>query len=204
MNNDELLNRLRELAKEDFDYFSNKKKDVRERWVAAEFISSIHVTFQEGELISPEQSSKVDVQFRDARFQIKEITDPNSRRGKLYKDAYLSLEHADSLEQVSLVGEVHDVPPLARMYDLVLEQAEELSRSRKYIKSKGNLDLLIYVTRTRAALIQEDEIKGSDFESMGWRSVSCVNSKQAVVLFSSQSGPSFMVDVLGRLIEKND
>ena len=203
MNNDELLKRLRESAKEDHDYFTNKKKDVRERWIAAEFVSSIHISFKECEFISPEQSSKIDVQFRDAKFQIKEITDPNTRRGKLYKDAYQSLKQADSIEAVSLVGKVHDLTPIDRMYDLVLKEAEKLSKSRKYIKSKCNIDLLIYVTRSRAALIREDEIKGSDFESMGWRSVSCVNSKQAVVLFSSQSGPSFMVDVQGRLVDKN-
>jgi hypothetical protein len=42
------------------------------------------VEHQNEELNSPDQRSKVDVHFRDARFQVKELTDPNMRRGKLY------------------------------------------------------------------------------------------------------------------------
>lgn len=203
MNDIELLSHLRESAKDDFDYHSNSNKEIRERWVASELISMINIEFENIEFISPEQSSVIDVCFREARFQIKEITDPELRRGKLYKSAYQSLNNANSLEEVSLVGEPYQIPPISNMYDLVLEQSRVLASSEKYIKVKDSLDLLIYVTRTRAALIQQNQIFTDDFLNTGWRSVSCVNSKQAVVLFSSHKAPSFLSEAQGRVIEKH-
>ena len=84
MNDKELLTHLESSAKKDFEYFSNPKKERRERWTASEFLSIMCVEHQNEELNSPDQRSKVDVHFRDARFQVKELTDLNMRRGKLY------------------------------------------------------------------------------------------------------------------------
>ena len=147
---------------------------------------------KEEELLSPEQKDKVDVSFRSALFQVKELTDPDLRRGKMYKDIYNSIKAATSLDEVSMVGDIRDVPPIASMYELVLEKSGELSNSESYKASKSELDLLFYITRTRASLIQPNEINSEAFSSLGWRSVSCVNSKQAVVLFSSPSAPEFI------------
>ena len=110
----------------------------------------------------------------------------------MYKDAYTSIKAAKSLDEVSLVGDVQDVPPVANMYELVLAEATELAGDKSYSTSKGELDLLIYVTRTRASLIQPEEIADQAFSGLGWRSVSCVNEKQAVVLFSSPCAPDFL------------
>lgn len=192
MNDREIRDNLLRSAWEDVEYFSNVKKEDRERWVVSEFLSVLGVKYQEEELQSLEQKDKVDVRFRSALFQVKELPDPELRRGKMYKDIYNSIKAATSHEEVSLVGDIHDVPPIASMYELVLEKAEELANSRSYEISKSGLDLLIYVTRTRASLIQPHEIHNEAFSNLGWRSVSCVNSKQAVVLFSSPSAPEFI------------
>lgn len=192
MNDRETLNHLLKSAWEDVEYFSNAKKEERERWVVSEFLSILGVEHQEEELQSLEQQNKADVRFRSALFQVKELPDPDLRRGKMYKDIYNSINAATSLAEVSLVGEIHGIPPTASMYELVLEKAGELANSKSYEISKSGLDLLIYVTRTRASLIQPHEIHSEAFSSLGWRSVSCVNSKQAVVLFSSPSAPEFM------------
>lgn len=202
MNEKEILGHLLKSAREDFEYFSNANKEERERWVVSEFLSFPGVEHNEEDLHSPEQKSKVDVRFRSALFQVKELPDPDLRRGKMYKDAYNSIKAATSLDKVSLIGDVHDVPPVASMYDLVFEKAEELSNSESYRTSKSELDLLIYVTRTRASLIQPNEIHSEAFTSLGWRSVSCVNTKQGVVLFSSPSAPGFIREFSKKLVSE--
>ncbi len=192
MDEREILDVLEKAAWDNVKYFSNANKDQRERWVVSKFLSILKVEYREGEIRSVDQHSKVDVCFRGASFQIKELTDPDLQRGKMYKNAYASIKAAKSLDEVSLIGEVQDVPPVANMYELVLEKATELADDKLYSTSKGQLDLLIYVTRTRASLIQPDEITDEAFSGLGWRSVSCVNEKQAVVLFSSSSAPDFL------------
>ncbi len=121
----------------------------------------------------------------------------------MYKDIYNSIKNAKSLEEVSLTSDLKDIPPIANIYKLVLEKAGELSNSKLYETSKSELDLLIYVTRTRASLIQTHEIKNEEFSRLGWRSVSCINSKQAVVLFSSQLAPGFIFEQAQKLISHN-
>jgi len=111
------------------------------------------------------------------------LTDPNIRRRKLYKDAYNSIKAATSLDGVSLVGEAYDIPPFAKMYELVLEEAKKLADDNRYRELKGELDLLIYITRPRASRVQESETITEDFSCLDSRSLSCMNSKQLVVLF---------------------
>lgn len=147
MNDREILDHLLKSAWEDVEYFSNANKEARERWVVSQFLSVLDVKHQEGELQSLEQHNKADVRFRNAFFQVKELPDPDLRRGKMYKDVYNSIKAAKSLDEVSLVGDVRDVSPIASMYELVLEKARELANSATYEMSKGELDLLIYVTR---------------------------------------------------------
>jgi len=202
MEDEELLAHLTKSAKENFELFTNSSKEKRERWVVEEFLSISRIRFAKNELHSPEQESKVDVYFRDAKFQIKEITDPNFKRGKFYKDEYHSYKNASSINGVSFVSEGHDSPKITNMYDLVLEQAKKLADDARYKGLKGKLDLMIYVTRPRSSLIQSSEINGNDYLSMGWRSVSCLNSKQAVVLFSSKDAPDFLKNISGK-INKN-
>ncbi len=192
MDDRQTLDHLLKSAWENVEWFSNAKKEERERWVVSQFLSVLDVRYQADELHSLEQHNKADVRFRSAFFQVKELTDPDLRRGKMYKDAYNSIRAAKSLDEVSPIVDVRDVPPVASIYRLVLEKAGELASRKLYETSTGELDLLIYVTRTRASLIQPQEIVGEAFSDLGWRSVSCANAKQAVVLFSSPSAPDFM------------
>jgi len=194
MNDDEILKDMKKSAWEDVQYFSNANKEVRERWVVSEFLSVLGIDYHEAEIVSLEQDNKVDVAFRKAKFQIKELPSPNFRRGKIYKDVFNSIKTAASLDEVSLVSGADDVPPTAIMYELILEKASELANSEKYMVLKSEIDLLIYVTHTRASLIQLHELKREKFSALGWRSISCVNSKQAVVLHSLHTAPKFMVE----------
>lgn len=75
--------------------------------------------------------------------------------------------------------------------------------SEKYKKEKSGLDLIFYVSRSRASLIRECEVNPNDFLDSGWRSVSCVNSKQAAVLFSGEKSPGYMCKITGRVVENH-
>jgi len=166
MDDQEILKHLRKSAWEDVKFFSNSSKE----------------------------ENKIDVSFHNAQFQVKELTDPNFKRGKMYKDTYNSIKEATTLEEISLPMDTHDIPPISNMYELILEKARELANSKTYNTLKNEIDLLIYVTRTRASLIQAHEIKSEELSALGWRSISCVNSKQAVVLHSTQSAPKFIIE----------
>jgi hypothetical protein len=192
MNENEVRQHLLSSAREDLEFYSNAGKEVRERWVVSEFLKAIECSFEKSEISSLEQSSKIDVQFRDARFQVKEIVSPKLLRGKRVKDTYNSIKSAKILEDIELPSIAEDIPNVAKIYDLVLAEANKLSTSEIYKTSKNELDLIFYITRTRASLIQKEEINTHDFSCLGWRSVICLNSKQAVILYAASRAPKFL------------
>ena len=192
MNDRVILEQLKQTAWDDLQYFSNTNKPARERWVVAQFLKALSVPHLEGDLRSLEIKNKVDVQFREAAFQVKELTDPDLRRGQMYKNAYKSTKVAKRLEEVSLIGPLISDPPIASMYDLVVNLAQKLSEGNEYGEEASSIDLLVYITRRRAALLQSEEVDQSAFSGFGWRSVSCVNSKQAAVLYASDTAPDFI------------
>lgn len=192
MDEAEILKKIRADAREDMQFHSNAGKAERERWVVGDFLRVLDLTFSSDELISPNQHSPVDVVFRDAQFQVKEIPDPAIRRGALIRETFIAVSKAARLEEIILPFTESDTPAVTRIYDLVRERAEELARSGKYSKDIASLDLIFYVTRTHAGLIQSHEIHESDFALLGWRSVSCLAGNHAAVLFASKRAPLFM------------
>lgn len=187
---DELLDSLRESAREDLQFFSNGGRTERERWVVSEFLRLQKIQFSEDELFSHPLHSKVDVEFRGAQFQIKEILNPGIKRHRDAKERYKKLMSVSSIENLALPELCYDVPPVATIYDLVLVNADSLAN--KYITEKSNLDLIFYVTRMRASLIKRDEINYEHLCSMGWRSISCLAGKQAIVIFAASNAPAFL------------
>jgi hypothetical protein len=173
-------------------FYSNKGKEERERWVVGEFLTRLAIPFGSNELHSPPQHSRVDVEFRDARFQVKEITSPNFRRNDEINDTHLRVMGAKTLADTIGPGFAYDVPPVVSSYDLVRDNARELALSEKYIDCKENLDLVFYVTRTRASIIQVHDINPEELSSFGWRSVSYLMGKHALVLCAAVDAPSFL------------
>jgi len=192
MEESEILQNIKDAARDDLNFHSNRGKKERERWVVCEFMRFLKTKFEESEVKSLEQSSKIDVRFRDGQFQVKEITNPGILRNKYFKDKYKSIKSANRLEDIELPTVVQDIPDVIRMYELVILESKKLSESHVYTTIKNELDLIFYITRTRADLINEDEIYSQDFLNLGWRSISCLNTKQAVVLYASEGAPKFL------------
>ncbi|MBI1215478.1 MAG: hypothetical protein GC185_06645 [Alphaproteobacteria bacterium] len=185
------LEYLRKTTRERQEFFGNKGKEERERISVKEFLSLLKIDFADQDICSLEQNSKTDVQFHDASFQVKELMDENFRRSEFHGNARRAAEKAKSIREVSWNLKAYDVPSPAKLYDLIVEFTGKLDS--KYTKlERSKLDLLIYATRGYASCIREQEIQISDFDELGWRSVLCVNSKQAVILYSSVNSPEFI------------
>lgn len=183
---------MKQTWSEQFRFFSNRGKEEREHWVVREFLAGLGVSFLDTELQSHPQASKVDIEFRDALFQVKEIIDPNFRRGDETKAIYRKVMAAKTLQDTVGPGFIYDVPPPASGYDLVRDTSVELSASTTYRDHKASLDLLCYVTRTRTSLISEDRLQVQELAAAGWRSISCLIGQQSTVLFAASDAPAFL------------
>src|ERR1041384_1601055 len=94
MNNEELIETVRRAREEEVRFFSNAAKPERERWVVQEFLRNLSISVSEDELISPKQNDDVDVKFRDANFQVKELLEANCRRASEVRAALKRAETA--------------------------------------------------------------------------------------------------------------
>ena len=173
-------------------FFSNHGKEEREHWVVAEFLKITGVSFVPGDLRSDKQDSPVDVSFRDATFQVKEIPDPNIQRGADMKEICQRVMKAKTLKDTIGPGFVYDIPPVVNGFELIKAEAKELAADARYKSTKGTLDLLFYVTRPRASLPTIAERRSDALASLGWRSVSCVVGAEAYVLYAAHSAPHFL------------
>jgi hypothetical protein len=73
-------------------FWSPEKKLEREVWVVKTFLRNLDVQYADAELVG-ESSEPPDINFRSARFEIKEILDPDGRRHEEYRQ---KLERANS------------------------------------------------------------------------------------------------------------
>ena len=188
----DILAEMKRFWSQEQRFFSGPGTEERERWVVREFLSRLPVTFDISELRSQPQQSKVDVEFRDARFQVKEIPDPNLRRGDEIKIQYDRVMSAKTLQETVGPNDASDVPPIVSGYELVQAEARRLAESKTYRDHKGTLDLLYYVTRTRASLITADQARPSELALLGWRSISCLIGNRAMILYTAPEAPSFL------------
>ena len=198
MNNQPLLSEAEILAEmkrywaDTHQFYSRQGKEDRERWVVEEFLNCLSVSFATDELHPHPQHSQVDIEFRQARFQVKEIPNPNFRRGDEIKSTYRRVMEAKTLQDTVGPGFVYEVPPVVSGYDLVRDKARDLAFEEKYMDCKTNLDLLFYITRTRASIVETNDVKVEEMSSLGWRSVSCLMGSRALVLYATLEAPAFL------------
>lgn len=187
-----ILSEMKRAWAEQRRFFSNAGKEDREHWAVSEFLLHLKVEFSAPELRSHPQASKVDVEFRAACFQVKEITDPNFRRGDEIKTTYERVMRATTLQDTVGPCFVFDIPPPVSGYSLVRDAAADLATSSTYRDHKANLDLLCYLTRTRTSRITADQLRAPEIAAFGWRSVSCLIGDQASVLYAAADAPAFL------------
>lgn len=173
-------------------FFSNTGKEDREHWVVSEFLRCLKMEFSATELRSPPQASQVDVEFRAACFQVKEITDLSIRRNDEINTTHERVMRATTLQDTVGPCFVFDIPPPVSGYSVVRDVAADLATRSTYCDHKASLDLLCYITRTRTSRITADQLRVPEIAAFGWRSVSCLIGDQAYVLYAAADAPAFL------------
>lgn len=103
---DSLKQSLLQSAQANLNFFSTAGQQERERLSVSEFLSTLGIAHDKHEIVSLEQASKIDVRYKDASFQIKELMDPDHRRTKMYKDILESISAATTLQEIQWTGDV--------------------------------------------------------------------------------------------------
>ncbi|MGO9613130.1 MAG: DUF1780 domain-containing protein [Dissulfurispiraceae bacterium] len=187
--------------KESVEYFSSKNKRERERWVCIEFLKNIGITFDERDVVSPDDDPP-DVVFRDARFEIKDVLDPGRRRHAEYKvELQKALETSDPQDLLRQFTP-KDITPL-QVGERILSELKRLNDH--YAPSvRANLDLLFYVNLIEHSLKVGPMPTMATFSPFGWRSISALSGSGwvSLVFFAPAGAPSFLHSGVGTLIQR--
>ena len=179
-----VIKEIRRFREEAVRFHAGTGKPERERWVVLQFLSTLGVAAAEEEMISPQEADPVDVQFRDARFQVKEIYDPTERRQAELKNDLRRAETAINIGD--LFGElVARDKQYVDIYPLMVEFAAD----PRYVTTRVGIDLLFYVTRVDATINLPTEVPAM---VKTWRSVSCLFGSRAIILAVQPGAPSFL------------
>ena len=187
--------RIRSL-KESLSFFSNREKLDREKWTVRRLLRALNVEFAEEELTGGDEP--VDIYFRDARFQEKEILDENRRRTDEYKKA---LEVAKAAKDQSELSELYD--PIDISFSEVVQKcfdyAKRLLSESKYgpLECK-KIDLLIYFNLMNHLVVPPTEIEVKELE---FRSLSVVSNRYCMVLYARKDAPKILRDNSGKAID---
>jgi hypothetical protein len=188
------LQKLRDHARDTRMFLSNKMKSERERAVCRAFLRTIGISFEESEIIAP-STEPADVSFRTARFQIRDLLEPNRRRGDDWKKREQMYLSAKSVDDVMVPLSL----PIPLGFDRLVPELE-LALSAKAQKYKRNykdwcteIDALVYVDLKGRFLAANSSMPDLDrLKSQGWRSVSVLFSPFGVVLFTGSTAPEFL------------
>lgn len=187
----EYLKMLRKHAKDTRAFLRNEAKPERERSVCRAFLRAIGVAFEESEVVAP-ATEPADVDFRTARFQIREVLDPGRKRGDDWKRKEMKYLEATSLDELM---EPYSPPTPVTLPILVPEVIKALSeKSRKYGAGCSDIDALVYVNLQDQYLAVHSEMPALDeLKRQGWRSVVLLFSPYGVILFAKPTAPDFLV-----------
>jgi hypothetical protein len=168
-------------------HLSNQGKFERERWVADRFLTRLRVRFTGDELIKGDEP--IDVAFRDACFQVKEIMDEDRKRLDEYRADLVRLETATGPADLFTYYEPKDLT----VVDVVNKVEIGAARWRNNYgpNERSKLDLLFYVNLLGVEIV-DDGTPLRPVDGNGFRSISFVTDRTAAVLFAGQSAPAFL------------
>ena len=176
-----------EALKESLNFFSNAEKLSREKWVVRQLLRALSIDFKEEELTKAEEP--VDVGFRDARFQVKEILDDRRRRTDEFKNklakAELAQDHSELLERYT---------PLYVSFTEIVRHCDSyakalISRSKYGPLERRNIDLLCYFNWLDYSVVPPTDVV---INEVGFRSLSVVSNRYCAVVYASPSAPTLL------------
>ncbi|MDA0737556.1 MAG: DUF1780 domain-containing protein [Nitrospirae bacterium] len=172
----------------------DQNKPEREKWVVGRLLEVLCIPFQNGELVVGEEP--VDIEFRNARFQVKELLEEDYRRGDKLKKQRKAIDLAQSLEDLIESYTSWSIP----WQDIVFKVEVAVKKlTNKYGPSeRASLDLLFYFNYSN------NEISGPFNKILAngevFRSVSLVTNSYCGVLFADPNSPEFLHANAGKII----
>lgn len=180
-------------------YFAPQNKMVRERWVVDAFVRNFGLVPTEDEIINI-QDDPPDVEFRGARFEIKEILDPGRRRHDDYKQE-LARVRAISKAQDLLREFTPKDSSVGEIYGLCLKEAASLDKYANDFKKQT--DLLLYVNLRDVMYVTEQPYPDtSALIATGWRSVSFLMGRRSCCFYAGSDAPDFIKQAAGRICHR--
>jgi len=170
-----------------------QNKPEREKWVVGRLLEVLHIPFENKELIVGDEP--VDIAFRSARFQIKELQEGKYKRGDELINHKKLIDQAQSPEDLVKFY----TPWRISWQEIVLKVEEEVKHYSMKYDELASLDFLFYFNYSN------NEISGP-FERVltngeGFRSVSLVTNRNCGVLYAAPSAPDFLRTISGRVFE---
>ena len=192
----EFLKERQQALRESIKFFAPEQKVERETWVCSAFLQNLGIQHAEAELI-PEPSDPPDIHFRGARFEIKEILDPDRKRHAEYRE---KLEKALLARSASELLEHYTPEDLTyrEIGDIVIQRLTEIS-AHYDPKVTAQLDLLIYVNLLHCLVNGQSPVPSpTTYSGFGWRSIGVVKGWSAWVLHARPDAPSFLQTHVGK------
>lgn len=195
---DRYLEALREDAADARSLMSNPRKSERERMVVRAFLRCLGVAFEDAEIVTGTEEP-VDVAFRAARFQIRDLVG-DRKRGKEWAERERRYREAKNISDVMTPFTASTAIPFDRATKMVAEALTE--KSRRYgPRVCGTLDAVAYIDLGGSNLYPAKPGATSDALAelcrQGWRSVSMLSLPYGVVLIADAGAPDFLSDRLG-------
>ena len=205
MNEKDYLEQLREHARETRRFFSNPHQPKRERMVVCAFLRCIGIDFSVCEIQSkPEQNDSVDVEFRDARFQVTDLL-WDRKPGRLWQERERNWENADSISD--LEEPWTDSEPIS--YDEISREIAKHLEQKATRYTSGTcamVDVLVHVypLPERHLWPPDDPVSNhhNDLVQQGWRSVSMVFLPYGSVLAACGTAPEFLRSYNGKILKE--
>jgi hypothetical protein len=200
----EYIRKLREHAGHAVEYLSGPNRQERERAVCRALLRALGVTFEEGEITAP-HPEPVDVVFREARFQVRELLKVGSKRHEEWKlrlqRASLARSMDDAIEPWRGIPTwTGETTPMS-LSDLPIAVSGALEAKFRHYGRAGcsGLDALVYadLTLTHSLVVDSTPGDNSRLAEHGWRSVAVVFPPVAVVLYARADAPVFLRHVIG-------
>ena len=174
------------------DFFrpGEDRQFARELWCARTFVADLGSPGEESEFTKVPGDITVDVAFRDARFQEKEIMQANRRRGDEIRHSIDAAKKAQRASELLTPFSLEALTP-RRIGKLIAKNMPKYVARCPCQPDRASIDLLVYVNLERAT-IDKTVPKIPEIVQAGWRSVSVVTNDGSMVFHADDSAPAFI------------
>ncbi len=172
---------------------SNTEKLNLEKWVVRQLLGALGISFKEEEMTGA--AEPVDVAFRDARFQVKEILDEGRHRTDEFKNKLKRIEQGQDNS-----GLLEEYTPLDISFTEIVQLCHSYAKSleSKYgPRERKSIDLLCYFNwHHHFSMVPPTEVFTKE---VGFRSLSVVSNRYCAVVYASPNAPALLRDNVGKV-----